>query len=67
MRPVHFDVPIRAHQQQAGALQIASQVQQEVKRAPVRPVQVLQDQQHRARLGKLSEHAEHRAEQLLLR
>ena len=32
---------------------------------PVSPVQVLEHEQHRARLGQLGEQAEHRAEQLL--
>jgi hypothetical protein len=58
---------VSGHDGQPFPVQHPAQERDQITGRPVRPVQVLQDQQHRARLGKLSEHAEHRAEQLLLR
>ena len=51
MRAVHLNVAVRAEQQQSRALQIAAQVHQQVERAAVGVVQVLQHHHQRLRLA----------------
>ncbi len=57
--------PVAAEHRHLLAVQHPGQERDQVARRPVSPVQVLEHEQHRARLGQLGEQAEHRAEQLL--
>ena len=64
---MHVVAAVGDHDGQPLPVQHPAQERDQVTGGAVGPVQVLEDQQHRAGLGQLGEQAEHRPEQLLLR
>ena len=66
MTPVQVVGAERAHHRDPFPVQHPAEERDQVPGGPVGPVQVLQDQQHRAVGGQLGQQAEHRTEQLLL-
>ncbi len=66
MAPVQVVRPVRGDDRDPLTVQHPAEERDQVAGGAVGPVQVLQDQQHRTVSGDLGEHAQHRAEQLLL-
>ncbi len=64
MPPVDLCVPVDAHHQQAGTLQLATHEAQQGQRRRVRPVQVVEDQQQRAAGGRRPQEGRQAVEQL---